>query len=323
MARKLREQSLDLARQILLHGPIAVVSLCDLVIAYADGFEREQVAELPNHHGKFCGIAWVGTNHVAVCSKDNLRVWDPATGTVVRSFFLHDSVLCNLVSISGKLLVSAGNRVHMWDVETERYELTMTFNERVDTMVALDHERVIVNCTGDEALWLWNVITGQHEQTFESWDDKVFTLAAISSDSFASGSMQAKIRIWNAAQESFVQELVGHVTSVVSLACLAGNKLASASFDRTVRVWDLESGACAMTIAGHGSPLTSVTCLDTFTIVTCAPYDPFVRAWSLETGAEVWTIKHDHPARALAVGGNKLAVCDLHIDGLARVLVWH
>lgn len=319
----LREQALSVARQFLLNGPIGLVGLCDIVITYADGFEGEQVAVLPTIHAEYGAIAWVGTNHIAVCSQKQLQVWNPSTNTAVCTFTVPVGYLNNPVSIRGKLIVSSDNCVHMWDIETERYELTMTFNERVGTMIALDNERVVIGCNGGEAMLLWNVITGQHERTFDSRYDTIITLAAIGTDSFASGSVQAKIRIWDAARQSFAQELRGHVCSVVSLACLAGNKLASASFDRTARIWDLESGACSMIIAAHGAPLTSVTCMDTCTIVTCAPGDPFVRAWSLDTGAEVWTIKHDNPTRVRAVGCNKLAVSNLACGCMARVFVWH
>lgn len=306
---------------LLLKGPIRVACLCDLIVKYADSFEGEQAVELGTRNWLHGDLVWVSVNRVAVCSHNHLQVWDISSNTPVQCFHDRRLTVKNPLAIGTKLMASSYERVHMWDINTGRYELTMTFNASVNAMVALDNERVVMICV-DTSMHLWNVMTGFHEQTFCTWHISLMSLVAIRKNCFATGSIGGCIRVWDPERPEFTNELFGHVGSVVSLVRLCDTMFASGSLDCTVRVWDLESGTCSMVIVAHEEPLYSLACLDAFTVVSCAQGDHYVRAWRVDTGAPAWAIKHNHPTR-LAAGWNKLAVCETPGEVRGKVLVWH
>lgn len=308
-------------KDLLLKGPIGVACLCDIVVKYADSFEGERVVELGTRNWIHGDLVWVGPNRVAVCSHNHLQVWDILSNTAVQCFHDQRLTVKNPLVIGTKLMASSYERVHMWDIKTGRYELTMTFNASVAAMVALDHERVVMICV-DSSMHLWNVMTGFHERTFCTWRISLMSLVAIRKNYFATGSIGGCVSVWDPEKPEFTSELLGHVGSVVCLVRLSDTKFASGSLDCTVRVWDLEAGTCSMVIVAHEEPLYSLACLDPFTIVSCAQGDPFVRAWRVDTGEPAWAIKHNHPTR-LAAGWNKLAVCETPGEVRGRVLVWH
>lgn len=309
---------LGFIKDFLRTGPIGVAGVCDIIIKYADSFEGSKMLELQTGSWFQCDLAWVDSTRITVCCQSQVQVWDVLSNTVVHSFCDQSWLTGDPVVIGTKLMVRSFNTVHMWNLETGHYELAMTFPATVDAMVALDHERVVMNCI-DSSMYLWNVVTGLHERT---WTNKTTSLVAISGQTFATGSIMGTVRLWDARQLECTQELYGHSCSVDSLVRLSPTKCASGSLDCTVRIWDLESGKCSMVIVAHEEPLHSLACLDPFTIVSCAQGDHYVRAWSVDTGAPTWTLKHNRPTR-LAVGGNKLAVCETPREVEGRVVVWN
>ena len=67
------------------------------------------------------------------------------------------------------------------------------------------------------------------------------------------------IKVWKAADGSFIKAIDGHSLGINALALSRDDRyLVSASNDATLKVWDFENGQELMTLAGHGGPVTAV-----------------------------------------------------------------
>ena len=80
--------------------------------------------------------------------------------------------------------------------------------------------------------------------TLEGHESSVWSLAVLAGGRLASGSPDAKIKIWDLANDACLatldvaSTLDGHDASVLSLAMLEGGRLASASADQKIKIWD-------------------------------------------------------------------------------------
>ena len=99
---------------------------------------------------------------------------------------------------------------------------------------------------------------GEMLDLLKAHNGKVWCLHRVSSSpsfSFASGSDQGVVKIWQAGSSlKLVSTCIGHVRAVWSMCCIKRHfeitRLATASADSTVRIWNIQSGACLRTL-GH------------------------------------------------------------------------
>ncbi|RLN14969.1 hypothetical protein BBO99_00006574 [Phytophthora kernoviae] len=140
----------------------------------------------------------------------------------------------------------------------------------------------------------------------EHW---VTVSVALSSGGFATGSMDKRIRLFD-AQGQRVAILEGHEGGVISLATsVDGKLLLSGSWDGTARVWDLSTRQCLHVLRGHengvcvlGLPDGSVVTGSTGQQVGNSVADFKLRFWSNESLTLTKTMTdHQGPIRQLAL----------------------
>ncbi|MFL5350675.1 MAG: WD40 repeat domain-containing serine/threonine protein kinase [Hyalangium sp.] len=203
---------------------------------------------LASHLGPVNGIGFTpdGRHLVSICGGDDLlRIWDVATGALVRT---HKTGLGRLfrlgLSMDGRYaLVRArmAPRAQLWDLEQ-------------GTSRTLEHDGTItagaISPRGDLAA------TGALDQTVRVWDMRTGKgrilgekLGAISYMAFspdggqlAAGSAEGQLWLWNL--KTGQSELLGSHEGRINQIHFSrdGRLLATSSDDRTARLWDLSSG---------------------------------------------------------------------------------
>jgi hypothetical protein len=133
-----------------------------------------------------------------------VKIWDAATGTLIRTLTGHSSsVISAVFSPDGKRIASA---------------------------------------SADSTVKIWDAATGKLLATLSGHSSPVFS-AVFSPDGkrIASASGDKTVKIWDAATGKLLANLSGHSNSVISAVFSPdGKRIASASDDKTVRVWDLD-----------------------------------------------------------------------------------
>ncbi|MEQ1839613.1 MAG: AAA family ATPase, partial [Verrucomicrobiales bacterium] len=146
--------------------------------------------------------------------------------------------------------------------------------------------RALVDGIRPTGLPIWSSpVQNHHEDGVSS--------VAFSSDGtrLASGSEDAKVKLWDVATGEEDATLSGHTSGVTSVAFSPdGTRLASGSEDAKVKLWDVATGKEVTTISGHTSGVTSVAFSPDGTRLASGSEDAKVKLWDVATGKEVTTI---------------------------------
>jgi WD40 repeat protein len=135
--------------------------------------------------------------------------------------------------------------VRIWNAE-HGIELAAIppFPGGVGAMVSIA-ARFLLLGTYDGLIWHLDVSQGNRNFFLKGHERGVISLAVLSDNRIASGSLDKSIRIWDLTTQAVVQVLQGHEAEVTGLALLSSGALASVSADHTVKLWNVETGRMA------------------------------------------------------------------------------
>lgn len=138
--------------------------------------------------------------------------------------------------------------------------------------------------------------------------------------SFASGSADSAIKIWNPGDYKVKATLDGHKGSVLAIAYAPdSNTLVSGGADKTVKFWDLATQKPIGTGAAHDASVTRIAIHPKGKLAASAGSDQRMIIWDMDTQQKVAAVPTAHRyARSLAFSpdGQWLAVLSDTIDNL-------
>jgi WD40 repeat protein len=214
-----------------------------------------------------------------VAGRDHaVRLWDLATGKLVRTFEGHTDELRGLAfSPDGKFVLSGAfdKTARLWVVETGKEARRFVGHERALRQVALspDGKRALTSSL-DGTARVWDVANGKEICRFEDHNADVLAVAFTPDSRFAvSGGADMTARLWDAATGKEVRRFTGHTSVVFHLAVSPNGRslltagglrsvregsYAPCGEDQEVRLWDLASGAEVHRFGGHSSSVVGV-----------------------------------------------------------------
>lgn len=195
-----------------------------------------------------------------------IQLWDPTAGQLKKTLTTQTSKFNSMVfSPDSSTFVTGDNQgtIELWHTATGEYNAVLTQNSGgTEALVFSQDGKVLASCSGNEAR-LWDMKTGsQFHTTFSTSGHRIgFYSLALSADGtiLASGSYDAKIRIWNTKTGLLMNTLIGHIGVIEELVFLpqqknelnennksnismpSGTTLASLSRDGTVLLWEIKS----------------------------------------------------------------------------------
>lgn len=141
----------------------------------------------------------------------------------------------------------------------------------------------------DSTLKLWNLETGEHQQTLDYHDRGIFAVA-VSPDgkTLASTSWDKTIKLWELPSGDLIDTLTSHSGSVRSAIFSHDSRtLISCSFDETIKLWDVNRGVLINTLSDYSSAVYCLALHPNGQILATGSGDGKITLWNLEKKSEI------------------------------------
>lgn len=193
---------------------------------------------------------------------DSVRVWEAATGRLVRRI---EHVGRSVFSSDGKLLITAGwddGTLRLWDLATgaERTRVRAVHQSPIWWLAMAPDGRSLAS-TADGRVCLWEVPTLRPIRTLGGGTKALITQGEFSPDGKTLAMLSYEehtVRLYDAGTGALLRELPPEPNLVGSFAISSDGRLLAVSGDRLVRLWDLDRGKEVGLLEGHGDLLDSV-----------------------------------------------------------------
>jgi len=137
----------------------------------------------------------------------------------------------------------------------------------------------------------------------------------------ATGSDDAKIKLWDLHTGNLSFELAGHQEAIRAVAINASHKLlASGSDDGKIKIWNLKTGQLVSTFSRHAKAVTTVAFSPNSDCLVSGSDDKTVRIWNLQTEVEIKKL-HTHASyvQSVAFSQNGLLVASAGCDRIIKI----
>lgn len=168
-----------------------------------------------------------------------VKLWDTATWQQMATLTGHSDAIASLAfsPVEPILVSAASSTLKLWKLETDE-EIAITVPSILRS-VCFDADGDTFAGGGLHGTFsLWKK-TGEEVGTATLHSEEISSIA-FSSDGrfFATGSYDAKVKLWDAATRDLIGIFTGHSEAVYCLAfCRDNSILASGSADKTIRLW--------------------------------------------------------------------------------------
>jgi WD40 repeat protein len=243
-----------------------------------------------------------GTRALSGSADQTLKLWDAATGKLIRTFQGHTNVVTSVgFSADGVRLLSGSwdKTLKLWDAATG--ELIRTFEGHSDAVYSVAFSRDgtrVLSGSGDRTLKLWDAATGKLIRTFKGHSKRV-TSVAFSADGarLFSGSADQTLKLWDAATGQRIRTFKGHSDAVSSVAFSSnGARVLSGSGDKTLKLWDAATGRLTRTFQAHSDKVASVAFSPDGRNVLSGSLDKTLKLWNAATGELIRTFEEHSDA---------------------------
>ena len=195
-------------------------------------------------------IAYSPVSDVFATGDENaeLKVWNGASGTVIKTITAHDGYIWDLdFSPDGKRLVtsSSDKTAKIWS--TDSWKSIGTLKGHLGELGSGKFSSdgcYIVTSSDDETVRLWDAANQKCVHMFTGHSHSVWR-AEFSPDSklIASSGYNGELLIWSVPERTLLRRIDGHSNQVAGLAFTAdGSRVVTASDDGTSRIFDLNTG---------------------------------------------------------------------------------
>jgi len=217
--------------------------------------------------------------------------------------FLHPSSSKSLhLPVTESALPSENDIVRGPDVEPR----VLQGHSGVVRGVLLSKNGIIVSCSNDMMIRVWDVRNGRLLRKLEGHKGSVMSVA-MSNNILVSSGLENIVRIWSLENGDNTHLLEGHTNSVRSVA-IHGGIIATGSHDKTVKLWHARTATLIRTLTGHGDYVRGVAFADEGNLVVSCSDDKTVRVWRSSDGTLVRNLEgHSSWVYAIAVQGDVVA----------------
>ncbi len=250
-------------------------------------------------HGHTAAVAAItvsrdGKTLLSVGNDNSVRVWDSATGKLLRTLEGHtDWVGSVVLGPDARTAYTAGgdNTIRVWDLASGQVLKLLEGHTVAVRGLALSTDgKLLLSGSSDRSIRLWDTATSKEIRKYGDESESI-ECVALSHDGnrvFA-GSAVGIITVYDRKSGDVVTKFDKHGDSLVYTLTVSrdGKTAISGARDKTIRVWEVETGKLLRTLNGHTEQVYQVMLSPDEKHLLSASYDKSVRIWDFGSGKEL------------------------------------
>ena len=251
-----------------------------------------------------------GTEFVTGSSDATVRIWDPATGKVLRTILADGEVSSAVYCLDGSRLAWAvGAKLVTVDRAENARPVTHEGHLLAILAVAFSPDgKIIISCGEDDKLLVRDAAAGKVTATLENEDDATCLAFSPDGKTVVSGSGkllvgkdEQLVRIWDVATGKCIHKLSGHSKTVRAVAFSADGKVVASGGDSgVILIHDAATGKELARLTEHEGAVSAIRFRKDGLRLASAGADKKVRMWDPVSGKCTQTLDgHTAWVRAL------------------------
>ncbi len=250
--------------------------------------------------------------------EDNtVRLWDMASGTLVKTFRGHDSaVRAALASPDGRTLLSASHdaTVREWSIanyEELRSLQGRTFEGHADAVLSAafsPNQEWVVTASRDRTARTWNRNTGELKQTFEEGHQFLASTALFFDQGrgLITAAVDNTTRVWDVATGTQVRRFERTGRAAAAVVNRDATVLFTGGNDKQAQQWNLKTGELVRSFPGHHAEVTAVA---------LSPDERWLLTGDAKGFAVLWDVATGEKGRELKVHTRRITKAVFLADG--------
>jgi WD40 repeat protein len=235
-----------------------------------------------------------GRHIVSISEHNSARLWDTATGQVLRTMRHDGQVLSAAFSPDGTRIVttSRDKSARLWETGSRKLLATMQHKKPVTSATFSRDGRHIVTVSEDNIARLWE--TGSEQPIANMLHDELIVKSVFSPDGryIVTASYDETARLWLAGSEQPLATMP-HEGPVTKVAFSPDQQhILTGSFDATARLWK----------AGSDKPLATMSHGDAVLDVAFSPDGRHIATASSDNNARIWKTGSEQPFATMPHG---------------------
>jgi WD40 repeat protein len=238
---------------------------------------------------------------LTVAGATHLRVYDPATASLLQELASATPVLTARFAPSGREIVTGADKLaSVWAYASPTATANITGHQGPVYSLAISADgKLVASASGDQSIRLWNAMTGEAVKQFSGHAGAVYGVHFTSDAAqLVSAGADGTARIWDVAAGTELKKFSAEVAEgerVPGAYDVAlspnGQTIAVAGADAQLRVWNVASGQAAAPMKGH----TDAIYRGAFNtagnrILTCG-HAGSLHVWDAANGQQLFTTK--------------------------------
>lgn len=295
----------------------------------------KEIGRLDQVVGTQYGVAFSpeGSTFATGAGRGNIRIWDSATGQVIRTLQNSQDRYIDLYYLpQGNILVTGEDyteNIKLWDITTGAVIRTLTAPAIIDTMAVSPDGKYVAAQLETWQILVWDANSGNLLQTIAatplsghpndlrfSIDGSLLMAAAYE----GLGSGKTIIWKWSSAQQINALSGPEGMNSWRVDALADGQRVVTGYSDGTVRLWNLASGDLLATLNGPSSPVESLAHSNDGKWIAAGLSDGSIHVWNATTLEQVALLDgHNGSVNGLAFSPNGKTMISISDDGTMRI----
>lgn len=294
----------------------------------------KQLVTLRGHQSWVWSIVFSPDSQLLVSGSDDysVNVWNLATGECLQTRKGPPNLL-NAVSFGNSTssefegyCALAGQDSDTWHPAAllQHIEALQGRNFLVRSLTYSPDGDFLALSTSASIIHLWNIQTGECQQTFSGHQDFA-RLLKFSPDGTVLASSHydeeraryiPEVKIWDVRTGDCRLTLQGHSGLINDFAFSSDSQwLATANSDRAIKLWDLRTGECAKTFLGHSSRVLSVAFAPDDRSLASGGDDRTIKLWDIRTGRCLKTLQgYTNAIYSMSMSPDRLTLATSHED---------